>query len=409
MQTYLRYWLDMVTYTLRGKGAFRAWIGLLLLLVGVGAYAYSFQARFGLVVTNLSDQVGWGAYIANFTYLVGVSDAAILLMIPAYIYGNMEIRAVVMLGMMLAIAAIVAALLFIVADLGRPENFLHLLPVIGRLNFPKSVLAWDVLFCNGYLALSLHVPGYLLYAKYLGKKPLKRYYLPFIGVSIVWAVSVHTVTAFLYSGLGGRPYWNTAVLAPRFLVSSFACGAAILILMFTVVSRVAQVEVLPRVYAYLKRILVYTLIMNLFLLGAEVFKEFYTDSAHVAAARYLFFGLHGHGMLVPYIWSAVLMEFVALGILLAGSLRELPRLTLLACAFVAVGIWIEKGMGLVIPGFVPSPLGDIVEYTPSWIEGLVSLGIWALGALLFSIFAKIAIGIMSGDLNVRNHGAPDSP
>jgi molybdopterin-containing oxidoreductase family membrane subunit len=209
--------------------------------------------------------------------------------------------------------------------------------------------------------------------------------------------------------LGGRPYWNTAVLAPRFLVSSFACGAAILILMFTVVSRVAQVEVLPRVYAYLKRILVYTLIMNLFLLGAEVFKEFYTDSAHVAAARYLFFGLHGHGMLVPYIWSAVLMEFVALGILLAGSLRELPRLTLLACAFVAVGIWIEKGMGLVIPGFVPSPLGDIVEYTPSWIEGLVSLGIWALGALLFSIFAKIAIGIMSGDLNVRNHGAPDSP
>lgn len=397
LRIYLTFWQRTVAYALKGGARFYSWCGLLAVLALAGAIAYTFQFEQGLGVTNLSDQVSWGAYIANFTFLVGVAAAAILLVIPSYLYHNRAIKEVVLIGEVLAVAAIVMCLLFISVDLGRPDRFMHILPFIGRLNFPRSVLAWDVVVLNGYLLLNLHIPGYLLYQKYLGREPSKAVYLPFVFVSIAWAISIHTVTAFLYSGLGGRPYWNSAILAPRFLVSAFACGPALLTIALTVIKEQTQFAVRDEVFAYLRRIMVYTIPINLFLLGCEVFKEFYTDATHAISARYLYFGLFGHGVLRPYIWSAIALEIGAALIIAFGSARQ-RGLTLFACGATVVGIWVEKGMGLIIPGFVPTPLGDIVEYTPSLVEFFVCLGIWSFGALLFTLFAKVVVGIQTGQL-----------
>ncbi|MBI2026971.1 MAG: polysulfide reductase NrfD [Deltaproteobacteria bacterium] len=388
----------MFSYALKGDSFYYLWVLLLLSLSVGGVIAYSHQLSQGFIVTNMSNHVSWGAYIANFTYLVGIAAAAVLLVLPTYVHGNKDIKEVVLIGELLALCAIIMCLLFILVDLGRPDHFWHIIPFVGKLNFPTSILAWDVVVLNGYLVINLFIPGYLLYKEYLGQEPSKKLYLPFIYISIVWAISIHTVTAFLYVGFGGKPYWNSAILAPRFLISAFTCGPALLILLFQVLSKFTSLEVKSSVFKYLKSIMIYALISNLFLLGCELYKEFYTDSLHTASVKYLFFGLHGHNMLVPYIRTGLALEGIALFIILVPRLRNTLFLLNTACFFIIIGIWIEKGMGLLIPGFIPSALGDIVEYTPSKIEFFVCLGVWSFGALIFTVISKVAIAIQTGKL-----------
>lgn len=397
MNEYQNFWKAMLRYIFDGNKKYYQLLVLLTILCLVGVAAYMFQVKEGLSVTNLTDEVSWGAYIANFTFLVGVAAAAVLLVIPAYIYKNEAVKEIVLIGEILAFCAIIMCLLFIMVDMGRPDRFWHIIPFIGRLNFPQSILAWDVIVLNGYLLLNMHIPGYLLFKYYLGEKPTKKYYQPFVFISIFWAVSIHTVTAFLYSGLGGRGFWNSAILAPRFLVSAFAGGPLLLILVFYGINKYyPYLKVKEEVFILLKKIAAFAFPVNIFLLFCEVFKEFYTDNAHVASARYLFLGLHGHHMLVPFMWTAVLCGIWTTYVFITPKYRDDAKYLIPTCVIGFVGIWIEKGMGLIIPGFIPSPLGSIVEYTPSIYEILICLGIWSFGALLFVMMAKAALGILSG-------------
>lgn len=402
MKTYLQFWREMISESLIGGKTYYSWLALLGGLVLAGTFAYFQQWEEGLVVTNLSDEVSWGAYIANFTFLVGVAAAAVLLVVPAYLFHNKAIKEVVLLGEILAVSAILMCLLFIMVDMGRPDRFWHVLPFLGRLNFPQSILAWDVIVLNGYLVLNLHIPGYLLFAYYRGVQPTLRYYLPFVMISIFWALSIHTVTAFLYCGLGGRPFWNTAILAPRFLISAFAGGPPLLILIFKIINaQVEHFQVKEEVFSYLKKISAVALPINMFLLFCEIFKEFYTDSVHTASAHYLFLGLHGHNLLLPYIWTAIFLGTLGCVVFILPPLRDNDKILLPVCLTSIIGIWIEKGMGLIVPGFIPSPLGSIVEYTPSLHEIFICAGIWAFGAFSFTVMAKAALAILSGKIRIK--------
>lgn len=398
MKQYLKFWKAMIRAAFQGSTAYYLWLAALGLPVAMGLVAWIFQLKYGLQLTHMSDQVSWGAYIANFTFLVGVGAAAVLLVVPSYLYRREDIREVVFLGELVAFTAITLCLMFVTVDLGRPERFLHMLPFIGRLNFPQSILAWDVIVLTGYLLLNMHIPGYLLYRHYLQRRPSRRYYLPFVYMSIGWAISIHTVTAFLYSGFGGRPYWNTAIMAPRFLISAFASGPAILILVFTIVQMRGVFPVKASVIDYLKNVIKVALPLNFFLLACELFKEIYTGSTHALSVRYLFLGIDGHQMIAPYIWGSLLASLVAMVIFLVPRLRQNQAWLLTGCGLTIIGVWIEKGMGVIIPGFIPSPLGDLVEYTPSVVEFMVSLGIWSFGALMLTVLIKVASAIERGDL-----------
>ncbi|MBL9119108.1 MAG: polysulfide reductase NrfD [Phycisphaerae bacterium] len=366
----------------------------LTVMILFGVHAYCRQLVQGLATTGMTDQVSWGFYIANFTFLVGMAAAAVMLVIPVYIYRNRELHDLVIFGELFAVAAIVMALLFVTVDLGRPDRFHHLLL---RFNFPSSMLTWDVLVLNGYLLLNLHICGYLIYCAYRRRSPTRLFYVPFVFVAIVWAISIHTVTAFLYSGLGGRPFWNSAVVAPRFLASAFAAGPAFLILTLSVLKRFTSYRVPERAFMTLRNTVVIALSINMFLLGSEAFTEFYTDSAHGASAHYLFLGLHGRNALVPWIWTAIALNTVALVLLFLPWSRVMPVLQA-ACAMLIAGIWIEKGMGMIIPAFVPTPLGEIVEYLPTMNETLITLGIWAFGLLIYTILVRITVPVLSGRL-----------
>ncbi len=396
MREYARFLWRCWRLSFHGDWKYLTWMFLLTVISLIGLNAYAKQLVYGLSTTGMTDHVSWGLYIANFTFLVGVAAAAVMLVIPVYVYKKHELHDLVILGELLAVAAIIMCLLFVMVDLGRPERFHHLLL---RFNFPISMLTWDVVVLNGYLLLNLHICGYLVYCAYRNRRPTKKFYIPFVFVAIVWAISIHTVTAFLYSGLGGRPFWNSAVIAPRFIASAFAAGPAIIILTLQVIRAMTTYPVADKAIQLLRGIVTVALSINMFLLGSEVFTEFYTGAAHSVSARYLFFGLHGHNALVPWIWTAVALNMAALIVLCTPAARRLWVLNL-ACVAMIVGIWIEKGMGLIVPAFVPSPLGEIVEYTPTWNEILVGLGIWAFGILLYTIFVRITIPVLQGRLTI---------
>jgi molybdopterin-containing oxidoreductase family membrane subunit len=394
MSEYIRFLWRCFRISFAGDWRYHLWMTGLTVIALIGLNAYCTQFVQGMITTGMTDQVSWGLYIANFTFLVGVAAAAVMLVIPVYIYRNRDLHDLVIFGELLAVAAIIACLLFVTVDLGRPDRVHHLLL---RFNFPTSMLTWDVIVLNVYLLLNLHICGYLVYCAYRRQRPTRRFYIPFVFIAIVWAVSIHTVTAFLYVGLGSRPLWNQAIVAPRFIASAFASGPAIIILTLQIIGRFTRYHVSHQALMTLRQIVIVSLTIDMFLLGSEIFTEFYTDSAHVASTRYLYFGLHGHGALVPWIWTAIAFNSIALLLFYLPVSRTIRFLDL-ACILTIVGIWIEKGMGLIVPAFVPSPLGEIVEYTPTVNEILVCVGIWAFAAMLYTIFVRITIPVLSGEL-----------
>ncbi len=387
----------------KGTIAYHVWMAVLTLLMLLGAYAYYQQITHGLVVTGMTDRVSWGLYISNFTFLVGVAAAAVMLVLPTYILKDIDFSQAVLIGEGLAVSALVMCLAFVTVDMGGPARLWHIIPGIGSLNWPNSMLAWDVIVLNGYLFINLTIPFYLLYHHYQGKKPNKSVYLPGVLISVFWAVGIHLVTAFLYAGLPARPFWNSALLGPRFLASAFAAGPALIILVLAVIRRFMGYNIANKTIDKIAMVVTVAAQINLIMLGSELFKEFYSLTHHSNSALYMFFGINGKNALVPWIWTSISLNFLATVTLTFNRFRRNHTILYGACVILFIAIWIDKGMGLIIPGFIPGPWGNIVEYFPTWVEIGVTLGIWALGAFVFSILVKIAVPIALGKLRYQSH------
>jgi Ni/Fe-hydrogenase subunit HybB-like protein len=394
--TYPRFLWECLRISFARGPLFYTWMAILTIIALVGANAWANQTGEGMILTNMTDHVSWGLYIANFTFGVGLAAGGVMMVIPAYLYEDRDMHEVVIVGELLAISAIVVSLTFVIVDMGRPDRLWHLIPGIGRFNWPLSMLTWDVIVLNGYLFLNLHITGYMLYSRFIGKPLNPRWYLPFVFISVAWAISIHTVTAFLYQGLGSRPFWNDAIVAPRFLASAFVTGPAFLIVTLTLIRRVQKLPIPQGAIDTLTSILRVTVCINLFLVFAEVFTQLYTGGSHAASAQYLYFGLHGKSGLVPWIWTAVALNITAATILVSPISRRGEGWVLAACVMTFIGVWIEKGMGMIIPAFVPSTLHELVEYTPSLTEWKLTAGIWAMGFALFTISVRIAGRVLTG-------------
>ncbi|HQT97562.1 MAG: sulfate reduction electron transfer complex DsrMKJOP subunit DsrP [Desulfobacteria bacterium] len=388
----------------KGSKAYYVWVFTLLCFMGIGFLAYLYQLQHGLIVTGMRDQVSWGFYISNFTFLVGVAAAAVLLVIPAYVYHWKPLKEVAVLGEMLAVSAMVMCLLFVTVDIGRPDRFWHLIPKIGILNFPQSLLSWDVVVLNVYLVLNLTISVYILYNLYHKREPNKSFTTPLLLFSIPAAVSIHTVTAFLYNGLSARPFWNASILAPRFLASAFCSGPAFMIILFQIIRKYTRIEIRNEAIFKVAELIAYSMFINLFLLGAEVFKEFYSNTVHLAPLQYLLEGLKGHNDLVPYIWTAMIFNVSAFFLFLIPQTRENFVTLNIGCVLIFIGVYIEKGMGLVIPGLVPDTLGEIFEYSPTGIEILLTMGIWATGLFVYTLLLRVAVPILTGEFFVGEDG-----
>jgi Ni/Fe-hydrogenase subunit HybB-like protein len=392
---------------LRGNRTYWMWLACLGALILSGALAFAAQVRVGLGLTAMRDQVSWGFYIGNFTFLVGVAAAAVVLVIPAYIYNWKPIREIVLYGELLAISAITMCLLFVLVDIGRPDRFWHLIPPFGYLHFPSSVLAWDVLVLNLYFLVNVIVATHILYRAFHGKKYIQQLVVPLVLLSVPMAVGIHTVTAFLYNGLAARPYWNSSILAPQFLASAFCSGPAILLVVLQLLRRFTRFEIQDAAIWKIAELMAYAMFLNLFLHGAEAFKEFYSNTQHLLFTRYWYFGINGHHTLVPYAWSAVTLNLVSFALFISPRMRRNLITLNIGCLATYAGVYIEKGMGLIIPGLTPDTLGEIYEYYPTATELRVAAGIFAVGFLLFTLMLKVAVPISLGEFMGKKH-VPDA-
>jgi len=387
----------------RGGRAYFVWLAFIAIAIAIGVAAYARQSQLGLIVTHMRDQVSWAFFIGNFAFLVGVGAAAVMLVIPAYVYEWKPLKEVVLLGELLAVSALIMALLFVTVDMGRPERVLHMFPLIGTPNWPAAMLAWDAMVLNIYLVVNAAVILYVLYRSYNGLEVEKRILVPLVLASIPIAVSTHTVTAYLFNGLAARPYWNASILAPRFLASAFCSGPAVMLILFQLLRKRAAIPIKDDAIFKVAELMAYAIFINLFLLGAEVFKEFYSATHHLLYTRYLWFGIGEHRALVPWTWASLAANVAAFFLFMVPRWRRNFTTLNLGCALIFFGVFIEKGMGLVVPGMTPDALGEIYEYSPSLNEWAVTVGVFGVGALVLTLLVKISVPILTGTL--RTPGA----
>ncbi len=379
----------MLEKALIGSRRYWGWVGFLALFTAVGFFFYLRQLDYGLGITGMSRDVTWALYIAQFTFLVGVAASAVMLVLPYYLHNYKAFGKITILGEFLAVSAVIMCLTFIIVDLGQPARAFNLI----RYPTPSSILFWDMIVLSGYLILNIVIGWKVLDAE---KKfvPAPRWIRPLIYLSIPWAISIHTVTAFIYAGLPGRSFWLTAIMAPRFLASAFASGPALLILICFILRRFTRFDAGKEPVQMLAKIVTYAMVISVFFVLMEVFTVFYSQiPEHKKHFEYLFFGLHGKGALVPWMWTSVILAGISLLLLLNPATRKNDTFLALACVAVFISLWIEKGLGLVITGFIPSPLEAVTQYFPTGPEVMITLGIWAMGFLILTVLYKIALSV----------------
>lgn len=386
----------MLEKALVGSSRYKVWMAFLLALMGIGGLSYIQQYNYGLGYTGMSRDVSWGVYIAQFTFLVGVAASGVMVVLPYYLHNYKVFGKITILGEFLAVASVSMCLMFIMADLGQPLRALNVLlhPT------PHSILFWDMIVLNVYLFLNIFV-GWVVLTANKKEMPPPKWIKPFIYISIPWAVSIHTVTAFLYAGLPGRHFWLTAILAPRFLASAFAAGPALLILLCLIIKRVSKFDAGQEAIQKLVTIISYAALINVFFVLLEFFTSYYSNiPGHMHTLDYLFFGLDGHHQLVPWMWTSVVLGITAIVMLLVPYFKLKEGFLALACIMLFFSLWIDKGIGLVIGGFVPNPLEEITPYYLSFGEVLITLGIWATGFFILTVLYKVALAVKEEELIV---------
>lgn len=373
-------------------GGRKYWILMAILggIIGLGFIMWLWQFRVGLGITGMGRDVSWGFYIGQFTYLVGVAAAGVMVVLPYYIHHYKAFGRITILAEFMAIGAVTMCLLFILVDLGNPVRMINVIlhPT------PNSVLFWDMIVLNGYLFLNIFIGWNVLMAERKGSPP-PGWVKPFIYLSIPWAISIHTVTAYLYAGLPGRHFWLTAIMAPRFLASAFCAGPALLVLLCLIVKKTTKFDPGKEQIQTLGSIVTYALILNVFFFVCELFTVFYSQiPGHMHHFHYLFFGHEGYGgKLIPLMWLAFACMTAAIILLVVPVTRRNEGILTVACVLTVIGTWIDKGFGLVVGGFVPNPLEKYVTYWPTVPEALITLGVWATGFLVISLLYKVATSV----------------
>ncbi len=404
MQQLISFATDYSRYVLKGGTKFYTWMGVLSAFILGMLYVFYLQNTEGLIVTGMTSQIHDGLYFANLVFLVGVAAGAVTIVFPAYAYHHEGMHKVAVLGEMLAITAVIMVMMFVFAHMGRPDRLWHMIPPWGIYSF-SSMLGWDVMVLNGYLILNFVCGFYYLWCKYTGNPINNKWFLPLVYVAIVWALSIHTVTAFLISTMPSRPMWFHSMMPIRFITTAFAAGPALIILIFLIIRKNTRFWVDDSAIKLLTTIVTWCLGLAIFLTLSEVVVELYARTEHANGLYYLMFGLHGLTRLVPWFWSAVALMIGAFILFLMPSFRNDFKKLVIPCVMAFTGIWIEKGMGLIVPGFIPSPIGEVTEYYPSFVEVLLSLGIWAFGFFILTILLKGAIGILLGEIKYGGQAA----
>jgi Ni/Fe-hydrogenase subunit HybB-like protein len=396
-------WIETIWYIIReafrgGKRYYLVALGLTALTL-YGLYLWIFVQHApiflhkdygGLILTGMNDSVPWGLYISFFIFWVGVAAAGIAFSIAAYVFNNKEFMKITVLAEVQAVAALIIVLMLIVVDLGRPIRALFLMPLLPNL---RSMLDWDFIVITTYLLLNL-IAVIVTVHYYRQDKPLPRSFIvPFMVIASPFAIGIHTVTAFISQALTARPAWNSPLLAPRYVATAFAAGPAILLIALYLAERYIEgFKVSMEVYRKTLYLTVAATVVGLYFTFSEAHEVFWytTEPLKWAQARELFYGLH-----LPYLaileWLWVGLGAAAVIIALIPSTHNSKEAIVFISALIVVAVIAEKTLTTLLPAFIPSTLGEVRPYHPTPIEYGITLGVHALGLLVYLALAMPAI------------------
>jgi len=378
----------MLEKAMVGSRRYWTWVGSLLAIIAVAFAFYLYQLSYGLGLTGMSRNVSWGLYIGQFTFLVGVAASAVMVVLPYYLHNHKEFARMAILGEFLAVSAVTMCMMFIMIDMGKPMR------VLNVILYPQfhSVMFWDMVSLSGYLVLNATITYFTLHSEQQDVH-YPHWVKHIILLSIPWAISIHTVTGFLYAGLPGRLGWRTAIMAPRFLASAFAAGPALLILLCLLLRRRTGYDVGKKAINGLAVIVTYAMVINTFFILMEFFTAMYSHVPDLTSDfQDLYLGAIRTSLL-PWGRTSLVLMAGALLLLLVPRWRRNEKTLVAACVLVFSSLWIDKGVLMVVGGFIPSPLGTITRYVPTMPEMIITLGVWAVGALMVTVFYKIALSV----------------
>ncbi len=387
-----------------GSRYYYAWLAGLALLLVLGLYTYAQQLHHGLIITSARHLSPWATLsYAQFPFFDGIAAGVIVVIALATVYGREDFEAVNIFAWALAGSAAVVSIVSVLSMLGSPLRLFYLMPIIGTPNFPASILTWDALVLNVFILLCLAIPGYGLYKGSFAECPDQKVrYLTYLAV--VWAIVLQAVVAAILIVNPARDLWFTALMAPRFITSAVAAGAAAMVLILLAIARIrpvdfdrAGIEIRESVLHTLGHVVILALVLNLFSLFSEIFTLTWPGTSHGLTMQYLLFGLEHQGevynLLTPVMWLSLLLEIGAVLVLIRARTERSIRTLTIGSAAAFAGVFFEKGIIIFVSAFIVSPLGEVYEPAFTVPEVVIAVSLWALGALIFTLLAKAAIGI----------------
>lgn len=372
-----------------GRG-WNVWVGLLVtgLVIGFGSFVYQWSA--GLTVTGLSNTITWGLYIVAFMFLVGISAGGLIVVAGAELAGTHRFEHVNRLAVVCSVAAVATAAGTILPDLGRPQMAWKML-VQPHLTSP---LVWDMAVLSLYLVIGV-VDLWILTRRPVPAKSLRVMAI----VSLPVAILVHSVTAWIFGLLVARPFWNTPLLAPLFISSALVSGTALVIATAAIVERLTNFVVGGAVYRGLRRLLLWFVAADAFLLFTEVMTTFVSgEPDHREQLDVLL-----TGRLAPVFWAEVTIGLLLPAMILVFT--NTRRWIVTASVLLLAGVFAKRinilfaaefdplvGLAPGIPGGRPGqPFRPDEIYLPSWVELGVLTGMVAFFCTIVTIGVRYAV------------------
>ncbi len=326
------------------------------LIMAAGLVTWFYQFQEGLILTDLSNSFSWGLYISGLAFFVGNAAGGLVLSSSIYLFGLTKLKPFARIGALTAFANVTAAMLIVLPDMGQPLRLWHLIV------YPKfdSPLVWDVIVLNLYALLSLAYLYILMLPDLTGR--LERFALkvenprefsekwakklsPF---ALVFAVSIHVVTAWIFSTQGGREWWFTPALAPDFLAVAVTSGTTV-VLMASVLAFGIK-EAYRDAYRTMAGIIAAFFIIHMFLMYNDFFIKTWYGAQSSMHTLGLVFGeyLRIHAL-------EVIAPLIAVLLLLRKSVRESKIAILASSLLLLVGVFAHRFL-LMPPAFEAIPL-----------------------------------------------------
>lgn len=343
---------------------------IVLVLTGLmmiaGFAAWVLQYREGLILTDLRNSYSWGLYVSGLAFFVGNAAGGLVLSSLIYLFGVTALKPFARIGALTAFANVTAAMLAILPDIGQPVRLYNML-LHPKLSSP---LVWDVGVLNLYAILSL-VYLYLLMLPDL-KGPLARIALkvenpsefsekwarriaPF---SLIAAIGIHVVTAWIFSTQGAREWWHSAVLAPDFVAAAIASGTSVVMVVAVLVYGVK--EEFREAYRIMSLMITVSLLVHIFFMYNDYFIQAWYGASESMETLSITFK--------DYLWAhafEVLAPLAAVLLLSREKVRTSASAVVVSCLLLIAGIFTHRFL------LMPAAFGKIpLTFPPMGLQGV---------------------------------------